>query len=107
MRHVCSAVCDETAAEVAAAEGAPASRPVPSAEVAALTCHGISVRGLQYFLERYGESISDVTTTSDVCHALVKPATVPAGWVDEATLIDAQKHWYKHVYVGRLVCTCG
>ena len=40
----------------------------------------------------------DAITTSDVCHAHTKPATVPAGWADEAELIDAEKCWYKHVY---------
>eukprot|EP01043_Picozoa_sp_COSAG02_P084471 COSAG02_NODE_22301_length_757_cov_0.796353_1_plen_129_part_10 len=59
---------------------------------------GISVEGLELVLGRHAAAITDDTTTSDVCHSLIKPKTVPTGWSDDATLIDAQKRWYKHTY---------
>ena len=31
----------------------------------------------------------DMLTTSDVCHAFIKPMTTPAGWADEAQLPHA------------------
>ena len=45
-------------------------------------------------------------TTSDLCHAHIKPATVPRGWVDEPELLRfdeagndiSRSCWYKHVY---------
>lgn len=45
-------------------------------------------------------------TTSDLCHAHIKPATVPRGWVDEPELLRfdeagndiASRCWYKHAY---------
>ena len=38
--------------------------------------HGIAVEALEALLEEVGAD----ATTSDVCHAVVKPATTPAGW---------------------------
>ena len=37
-------------------------------------------------------------STSDVCHTLLKPATVPEGWRCIPTLTDAEKGWYSHEY---------
>eukprot|EP01048_Picozoa_sp_COSAG05_P009490 COSAG05_NODE_784_length_7362_cov_36.913810_1_plen_741_part_00 len=67
---------------------------------------GISVEGLELFLQRHAEDITVDTTTSDICHALIKPATVPAGWTDEAMQITVNEHgddirgrrWYRHSY---------
>eukprot|EP01045_Picozoa_sp_COSAG04_P034962 COSAG04_NODE_7873_length_1053_cov_2.491614_1_plen_320_part_01 len=42
---------------------------------------------------------TETLTTSDVCHACIKPMTTPEGWTDEATLTDAAQRWYKHSYV--------
>ena len=39
--------------------------------VAAYIRDGISLRGLQHTLALFGESITDSTTTSDLCHALI------------------------------------
>jgi hypothetical protein len=46
------------------------------------------------------------TTTSDLCHAFIKPATLPRGWVDEPELLHnddegndiSSRRWYKHIY---------
>ena len=37
-------------------------------------------------------------TTNFVCHEMVKQKTTPAGWVDTATITDADKGWYSHAY---------
>ena len=50
-------------------------------------------------VELLGPRLTAETTTSDVCHAFIKPMTTPAGWADEATLTDAAQRWYKHSYV--------
>ena len=47
---------------------------------------GISLVGMEALSDRHPGEITDATTTSDVCHAVLKPATVPAGWVDEVSL---------------------
>ena len=59
---------------------------------------GISLEGLDYFLARHGSDITEEMTTSDVCHTIIKPATTPRGWTCVATLIDAEKGWYRHDY---------
>jgi CRP-like cAMP-binding protein len=59
---------------------------------------GISAAGIAAFLERHSEAIGADTTTSDVCHQLIKPATTPPGWRDEATLVNRQQRWYNHSY---------
>eukprot|EP01047_Picozoa_sp_COSAG01_P003468 COSAG01_NODE_103_length_26263_cov_31.957728_12_plen_744_part_00 len=60
---------------------------------------GISLVGLEDFLATHGAAIGEGTTTSDVCHAVIKPLTTPPGWACEAALIDAEKRWYRHRYV--------
>ena len=52
--------------------------------------YGLSVAGMVDLHERYRGEITESTTTSDVCHAIVKPATVPAGWVDEVSPLDGR-----------------
>ena len=37
-------------------------------------------------------------TTSDVCHALLKPLTAADGWECIPFLTDAEKRWYRHDY---------
>ena len=67
---------------------------------------GLSLAGIEHCIARFGHSITDETTTSDLCHAHIKPATVPPGWVDEPELIlfddegndISSRCWYKHVY---------
>ena len=60
---------------------------------------GISLGGLLHVVDLLGAGLTAETTTSDVCHAHIKPLTTPAGWTDEAKLINAEKRWYEHSYV--------
>ena len=60
---------------------------------------GISLAGLEHFLRTFGPQIDGDATTSDVCHAIIKPQTAPVGWVCEPRLINAEKRWYAHTYV--------
>ena len=56
---------------------------------------GLSLEGILHCLELFAIA-DDAVTTSDVCHAHIKPATVPAGWIDEPELIDIERRWYKY-----------
>jgi hypothetical protein len=60
--------------------------------------HAISLEGLEAFAAQHSADITAETTTSDVCHTLVKPATVPGGWVDEVALTNSEKRWFAHSY---------
>ena len=61
--------------------------------------HGIAVEALEQILAQHEAHIDPAhTTTSDVCHTIVKPATVPAGWLDEPELVDPARRWYRHRY---------
>ena len=83
----------------------PPTMPPTAAEYAR---HGIAVEALEAFLREHTESgaLTADSTTSDACHALVKPATVPSGWIDEPELLAVDEHgndirsrcWYKHRY---------
>lgn len=84
----------EPGAKSDAPEPAPAT--APSAEH--YCRHGISFAGLEALHDKCKDGITSVTTTSDVCHTLIKPATVPAGWLDEVTLINPDKRWFAHSY---------
>ena len=69
----------------------------------------ISLAGILHCLERFGISKEDGTsaTTSDFCHAHIKPATVAAGWrcipqlveIDEEGNDISARSWYRHEYV--------
>ena len=73
---------------------------VPPPDAAEFTAHGISVRGLQYVAEvATASGLGADSTTSDICHAYVKPATVPTGWTDKVQLVEPTKRWYSHEYV--------
>ena len=37
-------------------------------------------------------------TTSDACHAIIKLDTLPPGWRCHATVVNAEKRWYSHMY---------
>ena len=65
-----------------------------SEEEAGSPSWGISARGIAAFVEQHEAEISEETTTSDVCHRLIKPATVPDGWCDEPTLVDPERRWW-------------
>eukprot|EP01045_Picozoa_sp_COSAG04_P037088 COSAG04_NODE_9312_length_875_cov_172.452320_1_plen_157_part_10 len=43
---------------------------------------GISLDGLRHLAELLGPRLTAETTTSDVCHAFIKPMTTPDGWAD-------------------------
>eukprot|EP01050_Picozoa_sp_SAG11_P050101 SAG11_NODE_27729_length_329_cov_2.491304_1_plen_65_part_10 len=49
---------------------------------------GVKPQALMRLLEIYPEILEKKLTTSDVCHTILKPMTVPAGWVDKATLTN-------------------
>ena len=69
---------------------------------------GISMAGILHVIRRLEAEgrIDQSTTTSDLCQALIKPKTVPPGWVDKAVLLQTDddgndirgKRWYKHTY---------
>eukprot|EP01047_Picozoa_sp_COSAG01_P021240 COSAG01_NODE_1227_length_11135_cov_33.369337_3_plen_817_part_00 len=70
---------------------------LPSAEE--YSQYGISLVGLEAFLEEHQNDITaGVTSVSDVCHTLIMPATIPAGWTDEPLIIDGVKRHYHHTY---------
>eukprot|EP01047_Picozoa_sp_COSAG01_P102419 COSAG01_NODE_32012_length_587_cov_5.768443_1_plen_191_part_10 len=95
-------------------EAQPEPMRQPEPETAALPTaveyarHGIAVEALEAFLREHTErgALTADSTTSDACHALVKPATVPPGWVDEPEPLTIDAHgndirsrcWYKHRY---------
>ena len=78
--------------------------PLPSAAEFCGEGTGLSLGGIKHCIARFG-LVEDVTT-SDVCHAHIKPATVPPGWTDEPELLCVDDEgsdifarcWYKHVY---------
>ena len=97
------------------AHGAPtwagAQRPSPaqlppeaSAEVAGLPnaaeyCRfGLCVEGLEWFAREHADRILPHSTTSDVCHEIIKPSTTPHGWRDDVRLINPDKRWFAHHY---------
>jgi hypothetical protein len=59
--------------------------------------YGISAAGLRHFYIVHGHASARLTT-SDICHSVIKPLTVPAGWECLATLRDADRRWYSHEY---------
>ena len=81
------------------AEGDDGAQRLPTAAEFCGPTTGVSLEGLQHMVELLGPRLTAETTTSDVCHAFIKPMTTPAGWADEATLTDAAQRWYKHSYV--------
>eukprot|EP00750_Incisomonas_marina_P013411 INCI17313.1.p1 GENE.INCI17313.1~~INCI17313.1.p1 ORF type:complete len:614 (+),score=73.86 INCI17313.1:59-1843(+) len=64
--------------------------------------YGISIDALEAFLQAHSDIIDGQMTTSDVCHRIIKPATVPEGWIDQPELVDKAKGWYRHRYIRRL-----
>eukprot|EP01047_Picozoa_sp_COSAG01_P085659 COSAG01_NODE_18919_length_1043_cov_2.397246_1_plen_267_part_01 len=80
------------------AQHEPMQQPEP--EAAALPTaveyarYGIAVEALEAFPREHTErgALTADSTTSDACHALVKPATVPSGWVDEPEPLTVDEH---------------
>jgi hypothetical protein len=71
---------------------------MPGPPTAAEYCrYGISAAGLRHFFTAHGRTIAGLTT-SDMCHAVIKPLTAPAGWECLPTLTDANRRWYSHEY---------
>ena len=61
--------------------------------------HGISAKGLRHVLDHLlSPEQRESFTTSDVCHALLKPLTAADGWECIPFLTDAEKRWYRHDY---------
>jgi hypothetical protein len=67
--------------------------------------YGISLAGLQRFFEAHGHA-SAGRTTSDLCHSVIKPLTVPEEWECLPTLTNADKRWYSHAYQKRVAEGC-
>eukprot|EP01046_Picozoa_sp_COSAG06_P005724 COSAG06_NODE_259_length_18912_cov_53.912614_3_plen_265_part_00 len=87
------------------------------------TRDGISLAGLLWFVTQHAVAAAASTShgswwrrrrprtaaasTSQVCQTIIKPHTVPPGWVDEPQLITTDEHgrdvsanhWYTHTYV--------
>ena len=62
--------------------------------------HGISLVGLRHFATKHAHLMYPEMTTSDVCHAVIKPITSAPSWHCEAVLVDERpdRRWYKHDY---------
>ena len=80
---------------------APVEDRPPSAEELCGEGTGISLAGIVYCIDLFVRtcSITDETSTSELCHAHIKPATTPHGWRNEAHVTNAEKGWYEHSYV--------
>jgi tetratricopeptide (TPR) repeat protein len=61
---------------------------------------GICIEGLEQFARDHPE-ITPKHSTSAVCHTVIKPMTVPDGWLDKAVLTNPEKGWYSHEYLDR------
>jgi hypothetical protein len=59
--------------------------------------YGISAAGLRHFYNVHGHASARLTT-SDLCHSVIKPLTVPEEWECLPTLMDADRRWYSHEY---------
>jgi hypothetical protein len=97
----------------AQAEAEPEPEPEPEAHASALPSAaefcgestGLSLAGILRCIDDF-DITDDTVTTSDLCHAHIKPKTVPSGWVDEPELIQfddqgndiSERRWYKHIY---------
>eukprot|EP01043_Picozoa_sp_COSAG02_P074630 COSAG02_NODE_15025_length_1212_cov_0.663073_1_plen_172_part_10 len=111
-RHGIIAV--EAPAEPSEREAQPEPMRQPEPDVTAFPLaaeyarHGIAVEALEAFLREHTEkgTLTADSTTSDICHALVRPATVASGWVDEPEPLTTDEHgndirsrcWYRHRY---------
>ena len=73
------------------AAAAPAPEPEQPGDFVFI---GVKPRALMRLLDIYPEIVGKKLTTSDVCHTILKPMTVPAGWVDQATCTNAEESWY-------------
>lgn len=87
----------------------PAAPELPSAK--AYCKWGISVKGLKHVQNQISSSASNDSddasvigrTTTDICHKVVKPMTVPEGWTLNVELDTETKRWtstYKNTATG-------
>ena len=70
--------------------------------------YGVSAEGLRWVVDHCGVAPED--TTSDVCHRILKPATVGEGWENIPVLTNAELRYYNHDYRSRATGTvlhCG
>ena len=58
--------------------------------------YGVSAEGLRWVVDHCGVAPED--TTSDVCHRILKPATVGEGWENIPVLTDEVLRYYDHEY---------
>ena len=58
--------------------------------------YGVSAEGLRWVVDHCGVAPED--TTSDVCHRILKPATVGEGWENIPVLTNAELRYYDHEY---------
>jgi hypothetical protein len=98
---------EQKPAEPVSATATSAAKQLPSAAEFCGEGTGLSTAGIRHCVtSRFNRRITDRTTTSDLCHGHIKPATLPGGWVDEPELLlfdeagndISDRCWYKHVY---------
>ncbi len=71
---------------------------MPGSPTAEKYCkYGISAAGLRHFYNVHVHASARLTT-SDICHTVIKPLTVPAGWECLPTLTHADRRYYSHEY---------
>ena len=58
--------------------------------------YGILAEALRWVIDKYGIGPED--TTSDVCHRILKPATVDPGWENIPILMNPDLRYYNHDY---------
>eukprot|EP01050_Picozoa_sp_SAG11_P017713 SAG11_NODE_2583_length_3195_cov_188.324935_5_plen_164_part_01 len=80
------------------AEPEPAVVPEPALDADGFVFDGVKPQALMRLLEIYPEILEKKLTTSDVCHTILKPMTVPAGWVNKPTVTNPKESWYRHQY---------
>lgn len=72
--------------------------------------YGMSAAGLRHFWNQNRSAETEGYTTSDVCHTLIKPATVARGWECLPKLTNPVERYYDHLYrniaTGETIC-CG
>ena len=60
---------------------------------------GVSIEGVLLIQTMFDDVITDDTTTSDVCHLIIRPLTCEPQYRDLATATHQLHGWYSHRYV--------
>eukprot|EP01050_Picozoa_sp_SAG11_P026584 SAG11_NODE_6420_length_1317_cov_10.994253_2_plen_132_part_00 len=72
-------------------EPEPAVEAEPALAAHGFVFDGVKPQALMRLLEIYPEILEKKLTTSDVCHTILKPMTVPAGWVNKPTATNPKE----------------